>query len=77
MSDHVQVYAKSICSVIPIDDQEGLEKYLNNDVFFTSAVSEYLPPLYYKYEPLLAPLTLLSTRVIHVNYKKISEKINQ
>ena len=91
MSNHVskvlvKTYTNSVCSVLPIDDQEGLEKDLNNDVFVKAAVSEYLPPLYYKYGALLAPLTVLSTTATHINYKQIfesgasralREKINQ
>ena len=82
MSDHVskmlvQAYAKSVCSILPIDDAEGFEKDLKNDVFVKSAVSEYLPPLYYKYGPMLAPITILSTTATHINYKQIYEKINQ
>lgn len=66
-----KAYTNSVSNILPIEQPESLENKLNDDVFLKAAINEYLPPLYYRFGALLAPLTVIATTATHVNYKNI------
>ena len=69
-----KTWSNSISRVVPIDDEDELEKDLSGDIFLKAAIKNYFPSFYYDYGKYCAPASVLLTTGRHVNYKSI--KIN-
>ena len=69
-----KTWSNSISRVVPIDDEDELEKDLSEDIFLKAAIKNYFPSFYYDYGKYCAPASVLLTTGRHVNYKSI--KIN-
>jgi hypothetical protein len=79
MSDQIsKLFTKTwthfVAYMVPIWDEEELETSLNRDVFIKAAVNGIFPTIFYNYGMFLAPVSMLATTAMHVDYTQLGKK---